>query len=152
MPLAEQSQARVRGSSLTGIAFSYIAETLMYVCWECCVLSGTGLCVSLITSPGESYRAWCVWVWSWSLENEKINPSTGLDRPLGFQEVETPRLSRRSAHECGKVVSPMHRPPLPLKRYPWYSVLLDAESSVAGKIKASDNVGNRTNMYLRSVR
>jgi hypothetical protein len=32
----------------------------MYVCCECCVLSGRGLCVGLITSPEESYRLWCV--------------------------------------------------------------------------------------------
>jgi hypothetical protein len=38
-----------------------------------------------------------------------------LDRPLGFQEVEGPRISRQSALEGGKVVSPMHRPPLPPK-------------------------------------
>jgi hypothetical protein len=36
-----------------------------------------------------------------------------LDRPSGFQEVEAPRISRQSAHEGGKVVSPTHRPPLP---------------------------------------
>jgi hypothetical protein len=40
-------------------------------------------------------------------------PITGLDRPLGFQEVETPRISRQSAHEGGKAVSPMHWPSLP---------------------------------------
>jgi hypothetical protein len=28
--------------------------------YECCVLSGRGLCVELITRPGESYRVWCV--------------------------------------------------------------------------------------------
>jgi hypothetical protein len=27
---------------------------------ECCVLSGRGLCVGLITCPEESYRVWCV--------------------------------------------------------------------------------------------
>jgi hypothetical protein len=27
---------------------------------ECCVLSGRGLCVWLITRPGECYRMWCV--------------------------------------------------------------------------------------------
>jgi hypothetical protein len=26
----------------------------------CCVLSGRGLCVGLITRPEESYRLWCV--------------------------------------------------------------------------------------------
>jgi hypothetical protein len=30
------------------------------VCCECCVLSGRGLCVGLITRPAESYRLWCV--------------------------------------------------------------------------------------------
>ena len=43
----------------------------MSVCCECCVLSGRGLCVGLITRSEESYRLWCVWVRSWSLDNEK---------------------------------------------------------------------------------
>jgi hypothetical protein len=30
------------------------------VCFECCVLSGRGLCFGLITRPEESYRLWCV--------------------------------------------------------------------------------------------
>ena len=32
----------------------------MDVCCDCCVLSGSGLCVGLITRPEESYRLWCV--------------------------------------------------------------------------------------------
>jgi hypothetical protein len=36
-----------------------------------------------------------------------------LLEPLGLQKVEAPRISRQSAHKCGKVVSPTHRPPLP---------------------------------------
>jgi hypothetical protein len=43
----------------------------MAVSCECCVLSGRGLCVQLITRPEESYRVWCVWMWSWSLNNEE---------------------------------------------------------------------------------
>jgi hypothetical protein len=39
----------------------------MSVCCECCVLSGRDLCDELITRPEESYRLWCVWVWSWSV-------------------------------------------------------------------------------------
>ena len=39
-------------------------------------------------------------------------PYTGLGRPLRVQKVEVPRVSRQSAREGGKVVSPMHRPPL----------------------------------------
>jgi hypothetical protein len=36
----------------------------------------------------------------------------GLDRPLGLQELETPRISRQRAREGGKVVSHMHWLPL----------------------------------------
>ena len=32
----------------------------MPVCCDCCVLSGRGLCVGLITRPEEFYRLWCV--------------------------------------------------------------------------------------------
>jgi hypothetical protein len=32
----------------------------MSVFCKCCVLSGRGLCVGLITRPEESYRVWCV--------------------------------------------------------------------------------------------
>jgi hypothetical protein len=32
----------------------------MFACCECCVLSGTGLCDGLITSPEESYLLWRV--------------------------------------------------------------------------------------------
>ena len=32
----------------------------MFVCCECCVLSGRGLCDDLITRQEESYRLWCV--------------------------------------------------------------------------------------------
>ena len=32
----------------------------MFVCCECCVLSGRGLCDEMITPPEESYRLWRV--------------------------------------------------------------------------------------------
>jgi len=35
---------------------------LKFVCCECCMLSGRGLCDWLITRPEESYRLWCVFV------------------------------------------------------------------------------------------
>ena len=56
-------------------------------------------------------------------------PITGLDRPLGLQQVEVPRILVQSARESGKVVSPWHRSPLLLRRYPWYSCLLEVEST-----------------------
>jgi hypothetical protein len=51
-------------------------------------------------------------------------------RPLGLQEVEAARISRQSVHEGGKVVSPTHWRPLPPSGYPWYSFLLEAESTI----------------------
>jgi hypothetical protein len=39
------------------------------------------------------------------------------------------QISRQSAREGGKVVSPTHRPPLPPRNYSWYSFLLEAEST-----------------------
>jgi len=44
------------------------------------VLSGSSICVESITRPEELYRLWCVWVWSWSLENEEALAHWGLQR------------------------------------------------------------------------
>ena len=35
------------------------------------------------------------------------------------------QISRQSAHEGGKVVSPRHRPPLSPRKYSWYLFLLE---------------------------
>ena len=60
-----------RGSAvarLLGLWVRIPPEAWMSVSCECCVLSGRGLCVGLITCPEESYRVWCVSnVWSWSV-------------------------------------------------------------------------------------
>jgi len=45
------------------------------------------------------------------------------------------QISRQSVHEGGKVFSPSHRPPLPRRRYPWYSLVLEAESTTGPYIK-----------------
>ena len=55
--------------------------------------------------------------------------SVKTHRPLGLQEVEDPRISRQSAHEGGKVVSPTHQQPLPSQEIAWYSFLLEAETT-----------------------
>jgi len=71
IPIAARSKIWVCDRSPAGIVVSNPAGG-MYVCrCECCVLSGRGLCFGLITRPEESYRLCCVWVWSWSLENEE---------------------------------------------------------------------------------
>ena len=45
----------------------------IFVCCECCVLSGRGLCDEVITRPEESYQLWCVVVCD--LETSRIRRS-----------------------------------------------------------------------------
>ena len=51
----------------------------MFVCCECCVLSGRGLCYGLITRPGESYRLWrVVFCDQKTSRMRRLKPATGL--------------------------------------------------------------------------
>jgi len=50
----------------------------MFVCCECYVLSGRGLCNELITRPEESYRLWCIIVCD--LETSRMRPWPALGR------------------------------------------------------------------------
>jgi len=53
----------------------------MFVCCECCVLSGRGLCDELITRPEESWRLWCVVVCDLeNLRNEEATTRVGSQR------------------------------------------------------------------------
>jgi len=47
------------------------------------------------------------------------SPGQTLSVPVGWGF----QISRQSAHEGCKCVSPKHRPPLPHRKYPWYSFL-----------------------------
>ena len=52
-----------RGSTAARLLRSWVRipqGAWMYICFECCVLSGRSLCDELITRPEESYRLWCV--------------------------------------------------------------------------------------------
>jgi len=51
----------------------------MFVCCECCVLSGRGLCDGLITRPEESYRLWRAVVCDQETsKTRRLKPATGL--------------------------------------------------------------------------
>ena len=51
----------------------------MFVCCECCVLSGRGLCDGLITCQGESYRLWRVIVCNQEAsKTRRQKPAIGL--------------------------------------------------------------------------
>ena len=53
----------------------------MFVCCECRVLSGRGLCDELITRPEESYRLWCAVVCDLeNLKNEEAMTRVGSQR------------------------------------------------------------------------
>ena len=72
-----------RGSAaarLLGLWVRIPLEAWMFVFCECCELSGRSLCVGLITHPEESYRVWCVWVWSWIFDHEEALVQWGLSR------------------------------------------------------------------------
>ena len=67
---------------------------------------------------------------------KKCNPITGGS---GSQ------ISRQSAHEGGKVVSPTHQPPLPPREYSWYSFLLEAESTPGPWCGQKDYINENSN-------
>ena len=68
-----------------------------------------------------------------------------------FQEAEAPRISRQSAHEYGQFVRSTHRPPLPSKRYPWYSFLLEAESTPEPYCGRKNKVNERSQWHPREL-
>jgi hypothetical protein len=99
-----------RGSAafrLVGLRVRIPPGARMCVCCECCVLSGRGLCVALITRPEESYRVWCAWVWSWSLDNEEELAHWGLlchwKKIVGLCLRMTSWKSRNSKRYCLKI-------------------------------------------------
>ena len=59
------------------------------------------------------------------------------------------QISRQSAHEGGKVVSPTYRPPLPPRKYSWYSFLLEAESTPGPQCGRKDYVNEKFQLHHR---
>ena len=98
-PNVHPSSRAVQGGSLRTFAFWFcwfhspplpLPGAWMSVSCECCVLSGRGLCDGPIPLPEESYRLWCVWVWSWRLDNEALDPWDCCD----MIKKDTPMVSQ----------------------------------------------------------
>jgi len=66
----------------------------------------------------------------YQVQDQASFPISGLDRPLGLQEVEVPRFPIKSGNEGGKVVRPTYRSPELPRKHRWYYCLLNAESSL----------------------
>jgi hypothetical protein len=53
------------------------------------------------------------------------------------------QISKQSAHEGSKFVSPTHRPPLPPMKYSWYSFLLEVDSTPGPQCGQKDYVNEK---------
>jgi hypothetical protein len=87
------------------------------------------------------------------IQQALYNPGQELNVP-GDRDYQ---ISKQSAHEGGKVVSPTQRPPLPPRKYPWYSFLLEAESTPGPQCDRKDYVSEQDkprtfNVTMRNVR
>jgi len=61
----------------------------MFVCCECFVLSGRGLCDELITRPEKSYRMWCVVVCDLeNLMNEETYSISVIELNIGDASLD----------------------------------------------------------------
>jgi hypothetical protein len=82
----------------------------MFVCCECCVLSGRGLCDRLITRPEESYRLWRVVVCDQeTTKTRRLKPATGLWK-IHPGWVVTPGKQTNKQTTCLKLPRKLRRP------------------------------------------
>jgi len=109
-----------------------------------CLVHDTGKVLNETNTPYQKHTYYKVWV----KYKVKVIPLLAVRDPGGWGSW----ISRQSVHGSCKVVSLMHRPPLPRRKYSWYSFLLETESiqghsaaeSIVSMKNAIDPIGNRT--------
>ena len=90
--------------------------------------------VTLKNSPSLSFsslsRFWQhkSWFRTPHIYKGKAVPLQAWSGPDGSRKLRFPHFMK-TAQDGGKVVSRMHRPPFPPRKYTWYSFLLEAEST-----------------------
>ena len=107
-----------------------------------------------LSCPGCTFLdvPWCLTVRSY-IKGETI-PGQALRVPGGWGSQKVSgvwgsQISRQSAHEGGKVVSPKRLPPLTPRKYPWYSFLLQAESTPGPQCGRKDCINEKFQWHHR---
>ena len=93
----------------------------------------------LYTLPINNLHAYLNLWQTLQVKQSHYRPGQDLSVPRGWGS----QISRQSAHEGSKVVSPTYRPPLPPRKYCWYSFLLEAESTPEPQCGRKDYVNKK---------
>ena len=98
VPLAARSKPQVYGRAPAESVSSNPTGAWTFVCCECWVLSGRGLCYELITRPEESYRLWRVVVCDLETSKEEAkSPLNGCEyKPAMGCDAERERERKNS--------------------------------------------------------
>jgi len=100
--------------------------------------SGTNAYMSMVTMwrSGVYHLLQCA---IYTSKQAPCRPGQALRISRGFWSS----ISRQSAHEGGKVVSPMHQPPLLLRKHSWNPYLSEAESTPGPQFGWKDYVNEK---------